>query len=84
MFEATGVGTMIMNDNGSNLAEIFIPGKEIEVYNSIEEAIEKTNYYLQNPGKAIEIGENAQRRTIKEYNYDVFVSQLTHYLKQNL
>jgi spore maturation protein CgeB len=83
MFEATGVGTMIMNDEGSNLSEIFIPGKEIETYHSIDEAIEKTNYYLKHPEKAIEIGKNAQQRTIKDYNYDVFVSQFITHLKKN-
>ena len=84
MFEASGVGTMILNDNGTNLSEIFIPGKEIEVYDSIGEAIEKVNYYNQNPEKAIEIAINAQKRTIKEYNYDVFVAQLMKHLKSNL
>lgn len=84
MFEASGVGTMLLNDNGSNLSEIFIPGKEIEVYNSIDEAIEKVNYYTQHPQKAIEIGANAQKRTIKDYNYDVFVTQLISHFKNNL
>ena len=84
MFEASGVGTMILNDNGTNLSEIFIPGKEIEVYNSIDEAIEKINYYKSNPEKAIEIGLNAQKKTIKDYNYDVFVAQLIQHLKNNL
>lgn len=84
MFEASGVGTMLMNDNGTNLSEIFVPGKEIEVYNSIDEAIEKTNFYIGHPEKAIEIGKNAQLRTIKEYNYDVFVTRLILHLNNNL
>ncbi|MBA3971966.1 MAG: glycosyltransferase [Bacteroidetes bacterium] len=82
MFEATGVGTLIMNDNGINLADIFIPGKEIEVYDSLDEAVEKTNYYLNHPEKAIEIGLNAQRRTVKDYNYDEFVKQLSNHLNK--
>lgn len=81
MFEATGVGTMLMNDNGLNLPEIFIPGKEIETYNTIDEAIEKTNFYLSNPQKAIEIGINAQKRTVSDYNYDNYVLQLIDFLK---
>jgi len=82
MFEASGVGTLIMNDKGINLSDIFIPGKEIEVYNSVDEAIEKTNYYIDHPAKAIEIGLNAQRRTVKDYNYDEFVKQLTNHLNK--
>jgi spore maturation protein CgeB len=81
MFEASGVGTMLMNDNGTNVSDLFVPGKEIEVYNSIDEAVEKVNYYSAHPDEAVEIGRNAQRRTMRDYNYDVFVSQLTIHLK---
>lgn len=84
MFEASGVGTMILNDNGSNLSELFIPGEEIETYNSIDEAIEKANYFITHPREAIAIGKNAQQRTIKEYNYDNFILQLTTIIKKYL
>lgn len=84
MFEASGVGTMLMNDNGTNVSDIFIPGKEIEVYNSIDEAVEKTNYYIAHPEEAVAIGRNAQLRTVRDYNYDVFVSQLTIHLRTTL
>jgi spore maturation protein CgeB len=76
MFEATGIGTMILNDEGVNLSELFIPGKEIETYKNIDEAVEKANYYIKNPEKALEIGKNAQKRTITEYNYDEYVAKL--------
>jgi spore maturation protein CgeB len=82
MFEATGVGTMILNDNGTNLSSLFEVGKEIEVYHSIPEAIEKVNYYLKNTEKALIIGENAQKRTLKDYNYDKYVEMLTVYLSK--
>lgn len=80
MFEATGVGTMLLNDNGTNLAEMFVPGKEIEVYNSIDEAIEKSEYYIKHPEKAFEIGRNAQLRTMKDYNYDNFIDLLISHI----
>lgn len=82
MFEATGVGTMILNDEGINLSELFAPGKEIETYKTIDEAIEKAKYYVQHPGKAIEIGKNAQARTVKDYNYDEYVLKLFRDLKK--
>jgi spore maturation protein CgeB len=84
MFEATGVGTMLLNDNGSNLSELFVPGKEIETYNTVEEAVEKVNYFIGHPDKALEIGNNGQQRTMREYNYDIFIEQLTHYCQRGL
>ena len=80
MFEAAGVGTMILNDNGKNLSNLFLPGKEIESYNNINEAIEKINYYSIYPEKAIEIGINAQKRVLREYNYDRYVENLFHFV----
>jgi spore maturation protein CgeB len=82
MFEATGVGTLLLNDKGTNLTQLFEPGKEIEVYSSIDEAIEKVNYYIKHPDKAIEIGKNAQLKTIKNYNYDEYVKKLFYYIHQ--
>ena len=82
MFEATGIGTMILNDNGTNLSQLFTPGKEIEVYNSIDEAIEKGTYYLAHPEKAIEIGKNGQQKTMNEYNYDRYVNKLFYLIEK--
>lgn len=82
MFEATGVGTMILNDDGTNLSSLFEPGKEIETYKTIDEAIEKVNYYIANPEKAIEIGKNAQHKTVNEYNYDNYVQILFSHLNR--
>ncbi len=82
MFEATGVGTLILNDMGKNLSTLFVPGEEIEVYNSIPEAIEKVNYYLANPEKAISMGQKAQQRTLQDYNYDLYIQQFSTLIKR--
>ena len=84
MFEASGVGTMLLNDYGDNLPQLFEIDKEIVAYKNTEEACEKLNYYLTNSDKAVEIGLNGQKRTLKDYNYNVFVGTITDYLKKLL
>ncbi|MCC6181809.1 MAG: glycosyltransferase [Bacteroidia bacterium] len=84
MFEASGVGTMLLNDYGNNLAQLFEIDKEIVSYKSFPEALEKYNYYCTHPEKAIEIGLNAQKRTLRDYNYDVYMENLLSYLKQHI
>lgn len=84
MFEASGAGALLLNDNGSNLAELFVPDKEIVVYNSVEEAIEKLNYLLAHPEKAIEMGKNAQERTLKNYNYEIYIARLMEFFAKIL
>ncbi len=81
MFEASGVGTMLLNDYGNNLSQLFEIDKEIIAYKNIPEAIEKYNYLACHPEKAIEIGLNAQKRTLKDYTYEVHISKLLDYLK---
>lgn len=84
MFEASGVGTCILNDEGHNLNQLFEVGKEIESYRTIAEAIEKVNYYLDHPQKAIEIGTNAQKRTLRDYNYENRIASLIVLFKKTL
>lgn len=82
MFEATGVGTLVLNDEGTNLSSLFVPGVEIETYKTIDEAIEKVNFYTSNPQKAIQIGKKAQERTLNEYNYSNYVQILFSHLNR--
>jgi len=82
MFEATGVGTAILNDDGKNLADLFEPDKEIISYKELSEALEKLNYYLQHPDKATEIGKSAQKRTLKDYNYTNYTIQMMDLIKK--
>lgn len=81
MFEASGVGTMLLNDYGNNLSQLFEIDKEIVTYKSFPEALEKYNYYSQHADKAIEIGLNAQKRTLKDYNYEIYIQNLINHLK---
>ncbi len=84
LFEATGVGTALLNDYGTNLTQLFEPDKEIIVYNSLPEAVEKLDYYLKNPRQLIEIGKNAQRRTLSDYNYTNNTNQMIRFIKNYL
>lgn len=84
MFEATGMGTMMLNEDAPNLADIFIPGKEVETYRSMDEAVEKVKYYLDHQDKALEIGRNAQMRTTRDYNYTHFVAKLVDHFDKML
>lgn len=77
MFEATGVGTMLLNDHGGNLSELFEPGVEVVTYKSLPEAVEKYRYYHEHRHEAIAIGKKAQQRTLSSYNYNVFVNSLS-------
>lgn len=67
MFEATGVGTCLLTDSGSNMVDLFEPGKEVVTYNSLPDCVEKVEFLLANPAKASEIAKAAQKRVMREH-----------------
>ena len=69
LFEATGAGTLLITENTENINQFFEVGKEVVVYNSTEDAIDKINYYLSHPEKAEKIALAGQKKTLAKYNY---------------
>jgi len=61
-------GVLQICDNKSHLGKIFQLDKEVIGYENIEEAIEKTRYYLDHESARLEIAQAGYQRTMKEYN----------------
>lgn len=85
LYEATGVGTMLITDMKDNLSELFEIGKEVVAYSSPEEAAELVRYYIDHPDEADVIAKAGQARTLREHTYrhrmEELVPILEHYLK---
>lgn len=69
LFEATGVGTLLITDWKVNLHELFEPGKEVVAYRSPEECAELIQYYLDYEAEREAIARAGQQRTLKEHTY---------------
>lgn len=61
-------GVMQLCDNKSNFGKIFELGKEALGYNSIEEAIDLTHYYLEHDAERRLIAAAGWKRTLADYN----------------
>jgi len=70
LFEATGVGTLLIEENKKNIPELFELDKEIVTFNSFDEAMEKIIFLLENEKIATEIAKAGQKRTLKDHTYD--------------
>lgn len=85
LYEATGVGSLLITDRKDNLGEIFEIGKEIVAYSSKEEAAELICYYLDHPEEATAIACAGQARTLREHTYrhrmEELVPVLARYLR---
>ncbi len=84
LFEATGVGSLLLTDRKDNLHELFEIDKEVLAYSSKEEAAELVKYYLAHPEEAQQIAEAGQRRTLRDHTYTKRMEELVPILKRHV
>lgn len=81
MFEATGMGTCLLTDKKGENQELFDVGKEIVVYESFDDMVEKARWLIEHPQKAREIALAGQKRTLKDYTYKNKAEYLNEYIQ---
>lgn len=69
LFETTGVGTCLLTDWKSNLATLFEPDREVIVYSSSAECVEKARWLLANPGPRQAVAMAGQQRTLRDHTF---------------
>jgi spore maturation protein CgeB len=84
LFEATGVGTMLLTDWKINIGDMFEPGKEVVTYRSPEECVELLSYYLSHEVERATIARAGQLRTLNEHTYFHRMQELSELLAKQL
>jgi spore maturation protein CgeB len=84
LYEATGVGTMLITDWKENLHEMFQPGKEVVVYRTPEECAELIRYYLEHDEEREGIARAGQARTLQEHTYYKRMQELVDIVRKYL
>ncbi len=63
------------------LADYFVDGQDIIMYESLEEAVSKANYYLSRKDILSQIATSGYQKTIKHFSYSDRVSHLLYLIK---
>ena len=84
MFEATGVGALLVTDGGKNLSELFDPGREVVTYKTEDDLIEKLRHYIEHDAERQEIAVAGQERTLREHTYEQRIGELARMLEARL
>jgi len=84
LFEATGVGTLLLTDSKCNLHELFEPGKEVAVYRTPEECVDLARYYVEHESERDAIAKAGQKRTLREHTYKLRMQELSALLERQL
>lgn len=84
LFEATGVGALLLTDYKSNLADMFVLDREAVAYRSPQECLEKVRYYLAHEAERESIARAGHERTMGEHTYTHRMRELDDILRRYL
>ncbi len=81
MFESTGVGSLLLTDAAINLSDFF-DDNEIVDYHSVDDCIEKIEYYLAHEEERKKIAEAGQKRTLLDHTYTSRMQDLVEIIER--
>jgi spore maturation protein CgeB len=84
LYEATGMGALLLTDHKSDLHEMFEPDREIVSYSDADDCLKKIQYYLGHESERLKIAEAGQKKTMKVHNYRCRMEELHEILSRRL
>jgi hypothetical protein len=69
LYEATGVGTLLLTDQKQNLATLFELEREVVTYSNEDELVERVRHYLSHDDERLTIARAGQERTLRDHTY---------------
>ena len=84
LYEITGMGSLLMTDEKSNLNNLFAVGSEVIAYRDAGDCLEKVRYYLAHEDERAEIARAGQERTLRDHTYHHRMQELATILMRHL
>jgi len=82
LFEATGMGALLMTEAAPNLGSLFAPGHEVITYADPDELVARIHDMLQREDDRARIAAAGQRRTLSDHTYAQRVAELDEILRE--
>lgn len=84
LYEATGVGALLVTERGRNLDDLFEPGREVVTYENEDELIERLRHYTEHDDERRRIAAAGQARTLSEHTYAGRMAELAAMLEERV
>lgn len=84
LYEATGMGTLLVTDWKKNLAEIFEPGREIMAYRDVDHCIALARECLADEPRRTTLAAAGQARTLREHTYAQRLAEMAQVIQDRL
>ena len=76
LFEATGMGSLLVTDHKSDLHQMFEPGTEVVTFKDAPECVERVRYYLEHEDERAAIARAGQQRTLRDHRLKDRIAEL--------
>jgi hypothetical protein len=84
LYEATGVGALLVTEASRNLAKLFEPGREVATFEAHDDLIEQLRHYAEHVDERRRIAAAGQARTLREHTYANRMAELAAMLEARL
>ena len=73
-------GGFLLTDDWQGREKNFVDGKDLVIYNSVDDLAKKISYFLDNPGKRLEISKNGLQKvkSFDRINWAKKIIDLSH------
>lgn len=82
LYEATGMGALLITDYKRYLPDIFEPDKEVITYKTKEECAEKIQYFLEHEKERESIARAGQKRTLEDHTWEKRICELLNIIEK--
>jgi hypothetical protein len=82
LYEATGMGALLLTDWKPDLEQIFVPGREAVAYHSTRMCLDQIHYYLAHDDQRRTIARAGQARTLREHSYAARMRELLSIIEE--
>lgn len=76
LYEATGMGTLLLTDWKKNLHEMFVPDEHLATYTDAEDCVKQIHTLLADDARRARIAASGQQHAITTHNYDRRVAEI--------
>jgi spore maturation protein CgeB len=84
LFEATGMGALLMTEAARNLPGLFEPGVEVVTYDGLNDLVGKVRHYQAHDDEREAIAAAGRSRTLAEHTYSRRIAELDELLRTRL
>lgn len=76
VFDVLGCGGFLITNYQAEIPNLFIPGQDLEVYGSMDELVEKVEYYLNHEEERQVIAKNGYEKVKENHNHLIRIAQM--------